>query len=585
MPISTILDNLWRWLADTGLNLAILIVVALLIPRAGRLVNRFMSRNVHKQADGSDAKSRLAVTGVIVYLCQLIAFFVVLVFFLQQLGFSMAGAAIPATVVSAAIGFGAQSIIADFLSGFFILSEKQYGVGDWVSFQGNGVDVTGDVIQITMRSTQIRQMDQSTVTIPNSTAAVCINASNIWSRALVVIPVPLLGSNSAEEVLARTERASRKAIADPEIAGTLVGDLIVQPALDVNPPATVGMPWTVDMRIMVRVSPGDQWAAERAIRVAVLNEFWAEYGSATTVDGMLIDDLEAALEGSKTTKTAQSVGTPVGGPASAATGPITWQAPASQPTTSSGQDGSPALANLVAKGAAANEGEDEPSVEETPTAYFRPVFAPNNASYFEASDIESMNRELKELKAKEKQSDDGSATDPAAQDAALLDGDDTSAEAAPTEKKKGRVLATLGGRVRASTVGLLVTFVALLILRGLMWSDEEEESGVFAPPPVTTPEPAPEQVTPVPEQPTVATETPTYQPEQNQNQNQNQNYDQNQYGNQQYPQQQQQQYPQQQYPQQGQPNAPQNGQQQPQPGEQEQPQPGQQPNANPNQPQ
>lgn len=582
MPISTILDNLWRWLADTGLNLAILIVVALLIPRAGRLVNRLMSRNVHKQADVSDAKSRLAVTGVIVYLCQLVAFFVVLVFFLQQLGFSMAGAAIPATVVSAAIGFGAQSIIADFLSGFFILSEKQYGVGDWVSFQGNGVDVTGDVIQITMRSTQIRQMDQSTVTIPNSTAAVCINASNIWSRALVVIPVPLLGSNSAEEVLARTERASRKAIADPEIAGTLVGDLIVQPALDVNPPATVGMPWTVDMRIMIRVSPGDQWAAERAIRVAVLNEFWAEYGSATTVDGMLIDDLEAALEGPKTTKTAQSVGTPVGGPASAATGPITWQTPDTQHTSSSEQDGSPALANLVAKGASGAEGEEEPSAEETPTAYFRPVFAPNNASYFEASDIEAMNRELEELKAKEKQSEDGTATDPAAADAPLLDGDDAASETSTPEKKKGRVLATLGGRVRASTVGLLVTFLALLILRGMMWSDEEEDSGVFAPPPVTTPAPAPEQVTPVPEQPTVVPETPTYQQEQNQN------YDPNQYGNQQYPQQQQQpqqRFPQQQVPQQGQPNAPQNGQQQPQPGEQELPQPGQQPNANPNQPQ
>ncbi|OFP33380.1 mechanosensitive ion channel family protein [Corynebacterium sp. HMSC071B10] len=287
MPFKYILIELWHWIAETGINLALLCAAALLVPRTGRFINRYFERQVARAGSADEGKTRLALVGAGVYIGEIIAYFLLLLFALQQIGFSLAGAAIPATVVSAAIGFGAQNIIADFLAGFFILTEKQYGVGDYVTFQGNGVDVSGDVIQLTMRATQIRTIEQATISIPNSTARVCINQSNSWSNALVVIPVPLLGSSSAEEVVARSERATRKALAAPEIAPKVQADLQVHPAVDIHPPATVGSPWTVDMRFMVKVEPLSQWMIERAIRLAILNEFWEEYGSAATIDGTL----------------------------------------------------------------------------------------------------------------------------------------------------------------------------------------------------------------------------------------------------------------------------------------------------------
>ena len=287
MPFKYILLELWHWIAETGINLALLCAAALLVPRAGRFINRYFERQVARTGSPDEGKTRLALVGAGVYIGEIIAYFLLLLFALQQIGFSLAGAAIPATVVSAAIGFGAQNIIADFLAGFFILTEKQYGVGDYVTFQGNGIDVSGDVIQLTMRATQIRTIEQATISIPNSTARVCINQSNSWSNALVVIPVPLLGSSSAEEVVARSERATRKALAAPEIAPKVQADLQVHPAVDIHPPATVGSPWTVDMRFMVKVEPLSQWMIERAIRLAILNEFWEEYGSAATIDGTL----------------------------------------------------------------------------------------------------------------------------------------------------------------------------------------------------------------------------------------------------------------------------------------------------------
>ncbi|NLA56175.1 MAG: mechanosensitive ion channel family protein [Corynebacterium humireducens] len=294
---SYLLTRAWQWIADQGLSLAILLVLALLVPRVGRFAQRWLARGVEETTDADESKTRLALTGVSVYIFQLIAFFVLLIFFLQVLGFSLAGAAIPATVVSAAIGFGAQSIIADFLAGFFILTEKQFGVGDWVRFEGNGIEVEGTVIQVTMRSTRIRTLAQETVIIPNSTARVCINSSNYWSRAVVVIPVPLLGSSDTQEAIDRSEAATRRALRRPDVAKELIGELDVHPAVNINPPATVGMPWTMDMRFMIQVEAGMQWLVERAIRTEILDEFWNEYGSATTITGDVKDRVDTVTTG------------------------------------------------------------------------------------------------------------------------------------------------------------------------------------------------------------------------------------------------------------------------------------------------
>lgn len=117
MPLTYILNNAWQWLVDTGINLGLLVVLALLVPRFGRLAMRLVEHKVAEER-ADESKSHLAFAGVAIYIAQLIAYFVIFVFMLQQLGFSLAGAAIPATAASAAIGLGAQSIIADFLAGF-----------------------------------------------------------------------------------------------------------------------------------------------------------------------------------------------------------------------------------------------------------------------------------------------------------------------------------------------------------------------------------------------------------------------------------------------------------------------------------
>nr|MDK6642623.1 mechanosensitive ion channel [Escherichia coli] len=85
---------------------------------------------------------------------------------LSKFGISLTAAAIPATVVSAAVGFGAQGVIADFLGGLFIIAEKQYGIGDWVEFHAPSGTVQGDVVNMTLRATTIRTLNGEEIIVP-----------------------------------------------------------------------------------------------------------------------------------------------------------------------------------------------------------------------------------------------------------------------------------------------------------------------------------------------------------------------------------------------------------------------------------
>ncbi|WP_018295733.1 mechanosensitive ion channel family protein [Corynebacterium lubricantis] len=496
MPFQYLLNAAWQWMADSGLNIAILIVLIFLVPRAGRLANRILERRIEQKGDAEEGKSQLALSGVGVYILQIIAYFILIVLILQQFGFSLAGAAIPATIVSAAVGFGAQSIIADFLSGFFILTEKQYGVGDWVAFEGTGSTGTleGTVIQFTMRSTQIRTIDQSTVTIPNSTARVAINRSKYWSRAVVVMPVPLLGSHSSDEALERAERATRTALARPEVKSELLGDLDVHPAVAVSPPTTVGMPWTVDMRFMIQVKAGSQWLVERAIRMSILNEFWDEYGSATTVSGALIEDVHTPklpTEAFNDNGTRDDSGTQSDVKDDKIVADTTPSATATTAAfaATTGETGKIDLSEPT------DEANDEATTQ---------IFSPGDAKteLFPATTAENSDENSEEKKSSQADSDqpdvpekfdEGDGEDPAVTEKAK----DTEKKEDP--KTKFERFITLGGRMRVSSAGLLILLVALLILRGLTFSstaNDERVAGVLAPPATSTaPETAGEQPT------------------------------------------------------------------------------------------
>lgn len=293
--IQYFLFRLWDWVIDHGLPLAALLIVALLVPRLGRLGVRLMSRQLTKGDEAT--KTRLALIGALVYMVEAVAFFFIVLLALTNLGVPATGAAIPATVVSAAIGFGAQNVIGDFLAGFFIISERQFGLGDYVSFDGTNTPVEGTVVALTLRATRLRTPSGELVNVPNGTTGVITNFSQEWSRALVDIQIPMKRGESMDVLTRKVEDAAKKAVREPNVARDVTNELEVLPAMELVQPVAAGQPWSVKYRITADVNPARQWAVERAIRSAVANVFWDRmqqapvFGSSENND--VVDDATA----------------------------------------------------------------------------------------------------------------------------------------------------------------------------------------------------------------------------------------------------------------------------------------------------
>lgn len=262
----------WEWLIHPGLPLAALAVLAVLVPRVGRLCVRVVAQRL--DADEESTKSKLALAGALVYLVEAVVYFIIAIRALTLLGVPAASAAVPATVVSAAIGFGAQNIIGDFLSGVFIITERQFGVGDYVSFEGTNNAVEGTVVALTLRATKLRTASGEMVTVPNGKVGAITNFSQDWSRAFVEIDIPLRPGENIDHLVSQVEKATKRAVSAPDVKPNVTGDVDVMPAIAVVQPQAAGQPWAVTFRVTVDVIPAKQWAVERAIRSAILNTFW-----------------------------------------------------------------------------------------------------------------------------------------------------------------------------------------------------------------------------------------------------------------------------------------------------------------------
>lgn len=266
----------WQWIADNGLSIIGLLILLILIPRIRRFVLAVATRV--SSADGEELKGQRALLGAIVYIIEVMAYFVVVLAILSKLGISLTAAAIPATVISAAVGFGAQGVIGDLLGGVFIIAEKQYGIGDWVEFHSPSGTVQGEVSHMTLRATTIRTLNGEEVVIPNAEARMCINYSSMWSRAVVEVPVPMTAGGSIKDLEERTMAAANRAIALDDVRDSVLSDIKLQSSTALNAPTAMGLPWTVTMRLVVDCSPGDQWLIERAIRAAIIDTWWDDYG-------------------------------------------------------------------------------------------------------------------------------------------------------------------------------------------------------------------------------------------------------------------------------------------------------------------
>ena len=248
------------WGKAQKLGLVLITCLALLWGVA--LVVRAVRRAVDDGNDEvtSDAERRAETLGSVLTNAArvlVVAFFLLMM--LQEFGVNIGPLVAGAGVAGVALGFGAQSLVKDVISGFFLLMENQFGVGDIISVDEKH---TGTVERMTLRITQLRDAEGRAHFVPNGSIVRVVVLSKDFARALVDVEVDY--STDPDQAFEVLRKAGAGLHADrPD----LVLESIEVKGIEVLSPSGF------IIRTLTKTAPGAQWEVARELRRRILIAF------------------------------------------------------------------------------------------------------------------------------------------------------------------------------------------------------------------------------------------------------------------------------------------------------------------------
>lgn len=277
-------------------RIALIVVLAFL---ATRLVRRLVRHSVHRLKVGPEFGSNQirrnqradTVAAVLNSVSAIVIWTVAIITVLGELGLDLAPLLAGAGVAGVALGFGAQTIVRDFLAGTFMILEDQYGVGDIIDVGvptgAVGGVVSGTVESVTLRVTRVRDVEGVVWHVPNGEIRRVGNKGQQWSRTLLDIAVaPETSIPHARDVIGQVAHDlwqdqdwHRRVVAEPEVWGVedLTGQQIV-------------------IRLVVKTLPIEQWNVARELR-ARLKEAFDRAGIAMAVPRQAVSYLDGPEPG------------------------------------------------------------------------------------------------------------------------------------------------------------------------------------------------------------------------------------------------------------------------------------------------
>lgn len=182
---------------------------------------------------------------------------------LGELGLNLAPLIASAGIVGVALGFGAQNLVKDVLSGLFMILEDQYGVGDSIDVG----EASGSVEAVGLRTTRLRGLEGTVWYVRNGEILRVGNMSQGWSRAVIDVPISYTSD-------LRRATAVLKEVADEVWHDEAFADLIVEE------PTVTGVETMsregLTVRVMVKTKPEMQASVARELRVRIKDRFDAE---------------------------------------------------------------------------------------------------------------------------------------------------------------------------------------------------------------------------------------------------------------------------------------------------------------------
>lgn len=270
-------DTITAWLLGPGVRILVILLVATLLRFAlRRAVRRLVRRSVDSRLAGrleSNRATRVLVSAtgalherrqqrtetlgsVLSSLITAVVYGIAILMVLSEFKLNLAPLLASAGVAGVALGFGAQSLVKDFLSGIFMLLEDQYGVGDIIDTG----EATGTVEEVTLRITKLRDASGVAWYVRNGEIVRIANKSQGWSTAVVDLPV------SYAEDLERVQDIIRTVVTglyqDPDWSEKMTEEPTVAGVEQITGT-------TVTIRVFAKTLADQQWGVQREIRERV----------------------------------------------------------------------------------------------------------------------------------------------------------------------------------------------------------------------------------------------------------------------------------------------------------------------------
>lgn len=248
-------------MAATTFRITVILIAAWIVIAVAQRAIRTLRERIARRMDDREAIKRAETLGrVFRYLVAVVVSLVAGMLVLSELGVSVAPILGAAGVAGLAVGFGAQSLVKDFFTGFFLLLENQIRQGDVVRL-GNH---SGLVEEITLRYVQLRDYDGNVHFVPNGQISTVVNMSRGFAQAVVDVGV---GYGEDLDHVMDVMRATGAALrADVAFADRILGDLEI-----------AGVERWADSAVMLRARfrtlPLEQWTVRREFLLRLKRAF------------------------------------------------------------------------------------------------------------------------------------------------------------------------------------------------------------------------------------------------------------------------------------------------------------------------
>ncbi len=251
--------DFWLNIAFVGIKLGAIIVMALLIVKIGNsLIDKLLSKTDGMAKGLTIDESRAkTLSGLLQSTLRYVVSIVVILMILDLIGIDTKALLGGVAVLGLAVGFGAQNLVRDVITGFFLIYERQYDVGNYVTIAG----VSGVVEHIGIRTTILRDWSGDVHTVPNGLVEKTTNRSRRASRALVEVPVP--HTANLQQVTDIMEKVCQQVAQEMPVIR--------------EGPKVLGISQLresgVTLLVWARTNPLSQWGVERELRLKIKKAF------------------------------------------------------------------------------------------------------------------------------------------------------------------------------------------------------------------------------------------------------------------------------------------------------------------------